>query len=43
MTTTMQAVWRFLRPVTFQNMPDEALPDGLRQNHKSPSLAQEHA
>ncbi len=38
-----QAVWRFLRPVTFQNMPDEALPDGLRRNLESPSLAQEHA
>ena len=38
-----QSVWRFLRPVTFQNMPDEALPEGLRRNLNSPSSAQEHA
>jgi len=36
-----QSVWRFLRPVTFQNMPDEALPEGLRRNRNSPSFAEE--
>ena len=38
-----QSVWRFLRPVTFQNMPDEALLEGPRRSLNSPSLAQEHA
>ena len=37
-----QSVWRFLRPVTFQNMPDEALPEGLLGHVNSPSFAQEH-
>ena len=42
-TVGTQSVWRFLRPVTFQNMPDEALPGGLRGHVNSPSFAQEHA